>query len=29
MQYRFERWLGNVIGFEEFYVLLAVAKPRS
>ncbi len=26
-QYRFERWFANVIGFEEFDVVLAVVKP--
>jgi hypothetical protein len=26
-QYRFERWFANVIGFEEFDVVLAVIKP--
>jgi SAM-dependent methyltransferase len=29
MQYRWERWLGNVIGFEEFYVLLTVVKAGA
>jgi SAM-dependent methyltransferase len=28
MQYRWERWLGNLIGFEEFYVLLSAVKAR-
>jgi hypothetical protein len=26
-QYRFERWFANVIGFEEFDVVLSVSKP--
>jgi hypothetical protein len=25
-QYRWERWLGSFIGFEEFFVLLTVVK---
>jgi SAM-dependent methyltransferase len=29
MQYRWERWLGNLVGFEEMYVLLTVVKERS
>ena len=28
-QYRFERWFANVIGFEEFDVVLSVVKPES
>lgn len=28
MQYRWERWLGHLIGFEEMYVLLSVVKER-
>jgi hypothetical protein len=28
-QYRFERWFGNVIGFEEFDVVLSVVKPEQ
>jgi hypothetical protein len=28
-QYRFERWLGSAIGFEEFYVLLTVVKAPA
>ena len=28
MQYRWERWLGNLIGFEEFYVLLTAVKAE-
>jgi SAM-dependent methyltransferase len=28
MQYRWERWLGNLVGFEEMYVLLSVVKER-
>ena len=27
-QYRFERWFANVIGFEEFDVVLSVVKPE-
>ena len=28
MQYRWERWLGHLVGFEEMYVLLTVVKER-
>jgi hypothetical protein len=28
MQYRWERWLGQLVGFEEMYVLLTVVKER-
>jgi hypothetical protein len=28
MQYRWERWLGHLVGFEEMYVLLSVVKER-
>jgi hypothetical protein len=28
-QYRFERWFANVIGFEEFDVVLSVVKPEQ
>jgi SAM-dependent methyltransferase len=28
MQYRWERWLGHLVGFEEMYVLLNVVKER-
>jgi SAM-dependent methyltransferase len=28
-QYRWERWLGSAIGFEEFYVLLTVVKTPA
>jgi len=28
MQYRGERWLGHLVGFEEMYVLLTVVKER-
>jgi hypothetical protein len=28
-QYRFERWFANVIGFEEFDVVLSVVKPAT
>jgi hypothetical protein len=28
-QYRFERWFANVIGFEEFDVVLSVVKPAQ
>ena len=27
-QYRWERWLGHLVGFEEMYVLLSVVKER-
>jgi SAM-dependent methyltransferase len=29
MQYRWERWLGHLVGFEEMYVLLNVVKERQ
>jgi SAM-dependent methyltransferase len=29
MQYRWERWLGHLVGFEEMYVLLSVVKERQ
>ena len=29
MQYRWERWLGHLIGFDEMYVALSVVKPRT
>jgi SAM-dependent methyltransferase len=29
MQYRWERWLGHLVGFEEMYVLLTVVKERQ
>jgi SAM-dependent methyltransferase len=28
MQYRWERWLGHLIGFDEMYVALSAVKPR-
>lgn len=28
-QYRFERWFANIIGFEEFDVVLSVVKPEQ
>lgn len=28
MQYRWERWLGHLVGFEEMYVALTVVKER-
>jgi hypothetical protein len=28
MQYRWERWLGHLVGFEEMYVMLSVVKER-
>jgi len=28
-QYRWERWLGSMLGFEEFYVLLTVVKTPA
>ncbi len=28
-QYRWERWLGSMVGFEEFYVLLTVVKAPA
>ena len=28
-QYRFERWFSNVIGFEEFDIVLSVVKPPA
>ena len=28
MQYRWERWLGHLVGFEEMYVVLSVVKER-
>jgi SAM-dependent methyltransferase len=29
MQYRWERWLGQLVGFEEMYVVLSVVKERQ